>query len=485
MNPPGTRAASGMALAELRELLGPTGLLTPDDDLSRYEQEWRGRYRSQALAVARPGSTRELSGLVKICGAHGVAMVPQGGNTGLVGGAVARGERRELIVSLERMRSIRRLDIDSASITVEAGCTLEHAAAAAREAGLRLPLALASGGSATIGGVLATNAGGNETIRFGNARAMVLGLEAVFADGRVWSGLSSLRKDNSGYNLAQLLAGSEGTLAIIAAATLALKPLPQQREVAWLAVASPAAALAVLRRARAALGETLTAFELMPALAMEFVLTHLDDARCPVDPEVGWHVLLDCESNVRGAWLREALLQTLEPAMRAGEVSDAAIAENRQQAEGFWRLRESISDAQAVGGVSLKHDLSVPTAAIPKFISSTLGLLETLVPGVRPCVFGHVGDGNLHFNLTQPRSMSAEGFRALEPKINETVFAQVVQVGGSIAAEHGIGLLRREWLEALGDPVRVEMMRRIKQALDPRGVFNPGKVLPRDPGGSG
>ncbi|TVS12487.1 MAG: FAD-binding oxidoreductase [Wenzhouxiangella sp.] len=472
------------ALSKLRGLLGPGGVLTPSDDLSRYEQEWRGRYRSLALAVARPCTTGELSGLVEICAAHRIAMVPQGGNTGLVGGAVACGERRELIVSLERMRSIRSIDVDSASMTVEAGCTLEQAALAAHEAGLRLPLALASGGSATIGGVLATNAGGNETIRFGNARAMLLGLEAVFADGRVWSGLSSLRKDNSGYNLAQLLAGSEGTLAIITAATLALKPLARQREVIWLTVASPAAAVAVLRRARAALGETLTAFELMPALAIEFVLTHLGNARCPVDPGAGWHVLMDCESSVVGEWLREAVVKVLEEALSAGEVGDAAIAESRQQAEAFWLLRESISDAQAVGGLSLKHDISVPTAAMPAFIDSTLEELETVVSGLRPCVFGHVGDGNLHFNLTQPRSLSAEAFRALEPQINETVFARVLEAGGSIAAEHGIGLLRRDRLEELGDPVRLEKMRRIKRALDPGNLLNPGKIVRMEKGGS-
>ena len=465
------------ALSSLQELLGPDGLLLPDHDLSRYEREWRGRYTSRPLAVARPAGIAELAGLVRICVEHRLPMVPQGGNTGLVGGAVARGERRELIVSLERMRRVRKLDPDSACLTVEAGCTLHQASEAAGEAGFRLPLVLASGGTATVGGVLATNAGGNETIRFGNARAMVLGLEAVFADGRVWDGLSALRKDNSGYDLAQLLVGSEGTLAFISAATLALQPLPRQRETAWLAVQSPRAALAVLRRARSALGETLTAFELMPARALDFVLEHLSTARCPVDPASPWHVLVECDSAAAGDWLRPALLKCLTDLTEAGAVDEAVVAESSGQRAEFWGPRESISDAQRLGGVSLKHDISIPTAAIPDFIEDSLCELSALVPGIRPCVFGHVGDGNLHFNLSQPEGMDADAFRAMEPMINERVFRHVLALGGSIAAEHGIGLLRAERLLQSADPAALEGMKRIKQALDPLGLMNPGKIF--------
>ncbi len=468
---------SQAVLTRLRELLGEQGLLLPSEDLSRYEREWRGRYASRALAVARPADTRTLARLVAICAEHRLPMVPQGGNTGLVGGAVARGDRAELIVSLDRMRRLRRLDPDSASLTLEAGCTLKAATDAAAAAGFRLPLALASAGSATIGGVLATNAGGNETIRFGNARAMVLGLEAVFADGQVWNGLSALRKDNAGYNLAQLLVGSEGTLAIISAATLALRPLPRQVETAWLALLSPRAALALLRRVRATLGETLTAFELMPRQALEFVLDYLDSGQCPVDRQSPWHVLIECDSETAGEWLRPALVETLETALESAEVSDAVVAAGGMQRAEFWRLRESISDAQRVGGVSLKHDISLPTAAIPEFIETCLGELEALVPGIRPCVFGHLGDGNLHFNLTQPERLSAAAFRALEAEINERVFARVLAIGGSIAAEHGIGLLRRERLGESAQPAALEAMKRIKQSLDPLGLLNPGKVL--------
>ncbi len=471
---------SGALVDQLKDVLGRDGLYLPDQDIARYEREWRGRFRSRPLAVARPEDTGQLAALVRVCAEHGVAMVPQGGNTGLVGGAVARGERAELIVSLERMRKIRRLDVDSASLTVEAGCTLAQASEAAAQAGFRLPLVLASGGTATVGGVLATNAGGNETIRFGNARAMVLGLEAVFADGRIWDGLSALRKNNSGYALAQLLVGSEGTLAFISAASLALQPEPQQRQTAWLALDSPRAALALLGRARQALGETLTAFELMPAQALGFVLDYLDSARCPVDAASPWHVLIECDSAISGDWLRAALLDALSAALEAGECSDAVIAESETQAAQFWQLRESISDAQRVGGVSLKHDISIPTAAIPEFIEASLAELSALVPGIRPCVFGHVGDGNLHFNLSQPESVSAESFRAMEETINDRVFQRVLSVGGSISAEHGIGLLRVSRLRQTGDPTALDKMKRIKQALDPLGLMNPGKVLSPD-----
>lgn len=469
-----------LALAHLRAALGTDGLLLPDQDLSRYEREWRGRFASQAMAVARPADLAQLAATVRLCADHRLPMVPQGGNTGLVGGAVAQGEREQVIISLERLRRVRAVDKDNACLIAEAGCTLEQAQAAASEAGFRVPLALASGGSATIGGVLATNAGGNETLRFGNARAMVLGLEAVFADGRSWSGLSSLRKDNAGYALAQLLVGSEGTLAIISAASLALQPLPQQSETAWLAVDSPAAALALLRRLRKDLGETLTAFELMPAQAMQFVLAYLDRAACPVDPHAAWHVLLECDSSTSGDWLRLALLKALEGALKAGEVAAAVLATSAHQRREFWHLRESISDAQKVGGLSLKHDISVPTAAIPSFIAVTLEELQAQVPGIRPCVFGHLGDGNLHFNLSRPETISDESFRAMEGAINQRVFARVRAAGGSIAAEHGIGLLRRELLAASADQTAYAAMQRIKQALDPLHVLNPGKVLRRD-----
>ncbi|MEE4637140.1 MAG: FAD-binding oxidoreductase [Wenzhouxiangella sp.] len=468
---------NGVFLSDLAALLDERGLLLPGQDLARYESEWRGRYESRALAVARPVDVDMLAAVVACCIRHRIAMVPQGGNTGLVGGAVTQGDRRELLISLERLDSVRDLDADSACLTVESGCTLGAATRAAAEKGWRLPLALASGDSATIGGVLATNAGGNETLRFGNARHMVLGLEAVLPNGSIWRGLSPLRKDNAGYDLAQLLVGSEGTLGIISAASLALRPLPRQREVAWLAVASPSAALAVLQRLRQNLGETITAFEVMPALAIEFVLAHLHGSRCPVDPSAPWHVLIDCDTAAGGQWLRESLLGCLAEQCAVGLSSDVVLAQSQAQIDGFWKLREAISDAQKAGGVSLKHDISVPIGAIPRFIDQTLERLRKRLPGIRPCIFGHFGDGNLHFNLSQPVDMGADEFRGHEEAINEMVFSGVLAVGGSIAAEHGIGLLRRGLLAETADSAALEMMKRIKQALDPLGLMNPGKVL--------
>ncbi len=464
-------------LDQLEAVLDKPGLLRPGDGLERYESEWRGRYRSRALAVARPQDVSVLAAVVACCARHQIPVVAQGGNTGLVGGAVACGERRELLLSLDRMTAVRAVDAHSACMTVEAGCTLHNAARAAAEAGWRLPLALASGGSATIGGILATNAGGNETIRFGNARAMVLGVEAVLADGQVWHGLSPLRKDNAGYDLAQLLVGSEGTLAILSAATLALRPLPAQRAVAWLAVSSPAAALKVLGELRRVLDESLSAFELIPAQAIEFVQQLLPEATCPVASDSAWHVLVDCDCARPGESLRETLLMVLERLYADGAVNDAALAETEAQANAFWRLRESISDAQKTGGVSIKHDISLPVAEIPSFLDELLPMLQRQVPGIRPCVFGHLGDGNLHFNLSQPPDMAADGFLAREAELNELVFARVLARGGSIAAEHGIGLLRRDWLARSADPVALEAMRRIKQALDPNNLLNPGKVV--------
>ncbi|MEE4295926.1 MAG: FAD-binding oxidoreductase [Wenzhouxiangella sp.] len=464
-------------LSELGAVLDPSGLLLPGDDLHRFEREWRGRFTSRPIAVARPLDSGMLARVVQCCRKHSVAMVPQGGNTGLVGGAVACGERRELIVSLERMRRVRELNVESACMTVEAGCSLGEASRLAEQEGFRLPLALSSGDSATIGGVLATNAGGNETIRFGNARQMVLGLEAVMGDGSIWRGLSSLRKDNRGYNLAQLLVGSEGTLGIITAASLSLKPLPKQREAAWLAVPSPAAALAVLKLLRRSMGETVTAFELISAQAIEFVATYRPDLRCPIDPKAPWHLLVECDATTPGQWLRDAMLDALAEADESIGSVDGVVAESGAQRELFWEIRESISDAQKTGGVSLKHDISLPIDQIPAFIDHCLNALGQRVPGIRPCVFGHLGDGNLHFNLSQPVHLLAEQFKELEPEINTLVFERVMAVGGSIAAEHGIGLLRKEWLEKSLDQTALQTMKRIKQALDPLHLMNPGKVF--------
>jgi len=464
-------------LRHLHRLLGTSGVLTLQEDLARYAAEPRGRYHDRPLAVARPATTAEVAATVSLCRDAGVSIVPQGGNTGLVGGQSVRDPGRELILSLERMREVRRVDADGASMVVEAGCTLATAQAAAETVGLVFPMSLASEGTATVGGNIATNAGGHLTVRYGNMRRQVLGLEVVLADGRVLGGLTALRKDNSGYDLNQLFIGSEGTLGIITAASLNLVPAPRQSMTALIGVTDLPAALTLLRLLRRDLGETVSALELMPRLAMEFVLDYLPDAHDPLVREHPWYLLLQADTAVAGDWLRDACARSLERVGDEGVATDAVVAGNDSQAETLWRLREAISPAQKTGGVSLKHDISVPVAAIPEFVNETCSALAERVPGIRPCVFGHVGDGNLHFNLSQPEGMAPEVFRALEGECNRIVFDAVVRHRGSIAAEHGIGQLRAGELDRRGDAVRLDLMRRLKRALDPEGLLNPGKVL--------
>ncbi len=458
----------------LKTLLGREGLLLPGEDLARYTSEPRGRFHGQPLAVARPASTAELVELVRLCAQHKLPMVPQGGRTGLVGGATA--VNGELIISLERMRAVRVLDPDDASVVVEAGCSLAALRAAAAEVDLMYPVSLASEGTATIGGTLATNAGGNATIRYGNTRAQVLGLEVVLADGRVWSELSPLRKDNSGYDLRQLFVGSEGTLGIISAATLKLAPAPRQSLTALLACSDLPSAMGLLPRLRAGLGETLTACEFMPRQALEFVLADQPALADPFPSPQAWYVLVQADSSIAGGHVEAVAHAVFERATSERLATDVVIAASASQADRLWALREGISAAQKQGGVSLKHDISVPIGRIPDFVEDTLAALGRAVPGLRPCVFGHLGDGNLHFNLSQPPNMTPDAFRAREAACNRIVFDRVRAYGGSIAAEHGVGLLRRAELAA-SQPLKLELMRRIKRALDPDGLLNPGKLL--------
>ncbi len=463
-------------IAQLQQLLDADGLLLATDDLARYTQEPRGRYRGRPLAVARPRNAGQLAEVVRWCRGQGIAMVAQGGHTGLVGGAAVPEDQSQLIVSLERMRRIRSIDIADASLVAEAGCTLTAVQQAALDHGLFYPVSLASEGTATIGGTIATNAGGNLTIRHGNTRRQVLGLEVVLADGRIYQDLSSLRKDNSGYDLKQWFIGSEGTLGIITAATLALQPVARQSMTAMVAVANLEDGLALLTRLRAGLGETLSACEFMPRLALDFVLDHLSQARDPFERIHPWYVTVQADTCVAGDWLEPAILAIFSRALDGGLVHNAVIADSQARADALWALREAISPAQQTGGVSLKHDIAVPVGCIPEFVNRATVELEQAVAGIRPCIFGHFGDGNLHFNLSQPKAMPAEKFRALEPLCNRIVFDLVRQYHGSIAAEHGIGQLRRDEL-ADGQPLKVELMKRIKTALDPHNLLNPGKVI--------
>ena len=465
-----------MFIAQLKNLLGDDAVLGPDDEIGRYVSEPRERFHARPLAVARPGSVDSLARLVRFCRQQRLPMIAQGGHTGLVGGGSASNDKAELIVSLDRMRRVRSIDEADASMVVESGCTLGAVREAAAEQGLMYPVSLASEGTATIGGTIATNAGGNLTIRYGNTRRQVLGLEVVLADGRLYRELSPLRKDNSGLDLKQLFIGSEGTLGIITAATLALVPQPAQQTTALAAAATLEQGLSLLAHLRRRLGETLSACEFMPRQAMDFVLEHLDHARDPFARPWPWYVLIQADSALSGAWLESAVLDSLEVALERQLVGDVVVAESGSRAAELWQLRESISPAQGVGGVSLKHDIAVPVGRIPAFVATVVDKLARAVPGIRPCIFGHLADGNLHFNLSQPERLTAADFRALEPLCNRIVFDLVREHGGSIAAEHGIGVLRRAELAA-GQPLKVELMRSLKRALDPDRLLNPGKVF--------
>lgn len=467
----------------LRHRLGAGAVLEPGSEaIERYLREPRARFGEMPLAVVRPADTGQVEEVVHLCRDRGVPMVPQGGRTGTVGGGVPASAGREVIVSLGRMNRIRAVDRAGACIEVEAGCSLSTLCRAAEQIGLVFPVSLASEGSATIGGNIATNAGGHLTLRYGNMRSQVLGLEAVLADGRRYDGLKALRKDNTGYAIDQLLIGSEGTLGIVTAAVLALQPAASQSVTVMAAVESLPAAVGLLGELRAGLGETLSAFELIPRQAMDFVLAYLPDASDPFDRRHNWYVLIQADTAIRGDWLQTAALEVFERSRQQGLILALVAATGGRQSVALWRLREAISPAQTLGGVSLKHDISLPVHALAEFYEAAVRALTEAIPGLRPCVFGHLGDGNLHFNLSQPEAMDAEAFRALEPLCNRIVFDLVARYRGSIAAEHGIGVLRRDQLGRYIDPGKLQAMRQIKAALDPDGLFNPGKLLAPEAG---
>jgi FAD/FMN-containing dehydrogenase len=465
-------------LDTLRRHLGDAHVLTADrDDLTRHEQDWRKRYRGRALAVARPGNAAEVAEVVKACAAAGAGLVPQGGNTGLVGGSVPDGSGTQVVLSLERMNRIRALDPANLTVTVEAGCVLQTLQEAAEAQGLLFPLSLAAEGSCTIGGNLASNAGGTQVLRYGNARELCLGLEVVTAQGEVWNGLAGLRKDNTGYDLRDLLIGSEGTLGIITAATLKLYPQPAAVMTALATAPTLAAAVGLLQLAQGRLGAGLTGFEVMNDVSLGLVRKHFAQLRQPL-PASTWTVLLeqsDTESEAHARALFESLLET---ALTDELITDAAVAESLEQSHALWHLRESIPLAQAEEGLNVKHDIALPVSCIPAFVASTDAALQAAHPGVRLVNFGHLGDGNLHYNVQAPEGASGPEFlRTHEAAINTLVYDAVGAYGGSISAEHGIGALKRDELAARKSPVALGMMRAIKQALDPHGLMNPGRML--------
>ncbi len=467
---------SDACLQALREAVGDAHVLT-EGDLSAYQNDWRKRWRGKAGAVVRPGSTAEVAAVVRICRAHAVAIVPQGGNTGLVGGGVPDDSGRQVLLSLQRLRAIRQIDAQNLTLTAEAGCVLQQVQQAAEAEGLLFPLSLAAEGSCTLGGNLATNAGGTQVLRFGNARELCLGLEVVTADGDVWHGLSGLRKDNTGYDLRNLFIGSEGTLGIITAATMKLYPLPAAQTTALAACGDLAACVRLLGLAQARLGAGLTGFEVMNRFSLDLVARHFPALPQPL-PGAAWTVLLEQSDTQDAPTARTRLESLLEPAHDSGLIQDAAVAESLAQSQALWRLRESIPLAQSEEGLNIKHDISVPVSAIPRFVQETDAALAAANPGIRLVNFGHLGDGNLHYNVQAPEGMDAAQFlRERESSVNKLVYDAVQACGGSISAEHGVGLLKRDELRARKSPVALGMMRAIKQALDPGNLMNPGRVL--------
>ena len=452
----------------LKAALGPKGWSQDPQELEPHVHDWRGRYKGETPILLKPASTGEVSAVVRLCAEAGVAITPQGGNTSLCGAATPQGE---VLISLKRMTAVREIDTDNDSMTVEAGCVLESLQQTAEGANRLFPLSLGSQGSAMIGGLISTNAGGVHVLRYGMTRELVLGLEAVLPDGTIWSGLTGLRKDNTGYDLKQLLIGAEGTLGIITAATLKLYPRPGRMELAFIGMNSVDDAVKFLGMAKQVSGGAVTAFEVMPSLALEFVLMRIPNTRDPLEAKHPWYVV--CEMSFgRPDGARETMEAALEQGFEAGLVQDAVIAENEAQMQDLWRLRESIAEAERGQGLAVKHDVSIPVSKMPAFIDVATQRVNRDFPDGIVVAFGHVGDGNVHYNIACIDPDAHAGFMARAGEMSKIVYDTVDEFGGSISAEHGIGILKREEL-ANRKPVDVKVMRAIKQALDPKGIMNP------------
>jgi FAD/FMN-containing dehydrogenase len=464
-------------LAALTAVVGPAHALSDPETQLPYLREWRDRYVGRAALVLRPGTTEEVARILRLANEARVGVVPQSGNTGLVGGQIPSEDGREIVLSLARLTRVRDVDPATSSMTVEAGVTLASARAAAEQVGRLFPLSLPSEGTCCIGGNLATNAGGVGVLAHGSARALTLGVEAVLADGRIWNGLSALRKDNTGYDLRDLLIGSEGTLGIITAATLKLVARPRETATAFLGVASLEAVMQVFQIASATAGGQLTAFEFLSRRTLAFVTAHIASARLPLAAQHDWYILFDIAGHSDDGTATRTAERILGQVLAADAASDATLAQSFSQAGALWHLRESASEAQKFAGGSIKHDVSVPVGAIPQFIARADALVERLCPGARPVAFGHFGDGNVHYNVTQPEGMERGRFLDMWEEISGEVHRLVADMGGSISAEHGIGRMKRSALRDAKSTVELDLMRRIKSALDPNGILNPGKLL--------
>lgn len=459
-------------LTELTGIIGDAACVTDPQALEPHVTEWRNVLRGRALALAAPGSTAEVADVVRLCAAAGIAIVPQGGNTGLCGGAIPDESGQQLILSTARLDRIRSLDPEDFSMIAEAGCILATLQEAAREVDRYFPLSLSAEGSCQIGGNLATNAGGINVVRYGTARQQVLGLEVVLADGSVLEGLRTLHKDTAGYDLKQLFIGSEGTLGIITAAALRLYPSPGNTTTLMLAVPEAGNAVSFLARMRAILGDRVESFELISRFALELVERHIGGMSFPLESGNGWFVLTEVATDEPDDARLEGLLRK---AFESGLIVDAVIAKNMAESDSLWRARHAVSEAQKYEGPSIKHDISVPVGTMQAFLQRCEEQLQALEPAIKPVIFGHVGDGNLHYNLTVTESLAADPARV--ERLTRTIYDLVAALGGSFSAEHGVGVTKRAWLEIYRTPVEVELMRRLKKTLDPQGLLNPGKVI--------
>ncbi len=464
-------------VARFVAIVGERYAVTDPDDQAPYLKEWRDLFTGRTAAVLRPGTTQEVADILTLANETGTAIVPQGGNTGLVGAQIPDPDGHEIVISLGRLDRVREVDLDSSTITVEAGATLEKVHEEAKAVGRYFPLTLASQGSCQIGGNLSSNAGGTAVLAYGNARALCLGLEVILPTGEIWNGLRKLHKDNTGYDLKQLFIGAEGTLGIITAAVLKLEPEPKAQEVAFAGLASPKDALDLLAIAKARAGGQLTAFELMPRIGLQYVLRHQPGSRLPLEDEHDWYVLTEITSGRSSQEARTLLEEIYTEGFEAGLVEDAAIAQSLDQSAAFWLLRHSLSEVQKQEGGSIKHDVSVPVARIPQFLEEATAKVTEMVPGCRPVPFGHMGDGNIHFNVSQPVGADKETYLALWDEMNAAVHAIVASYEGSISAEHGIGRLKRDLLPGVKSALELDMMRRIKASFDPNGILNPGRIL--------
>lgn len=460
------------ALDSIRAAVGPKGWIGGEDGMEPYLAEQRGLFRGRCSMVVRPSSTRQVAEVVALCAGAAIPIVPQGGNTGLVGGAVPDGG---IVLSLDRLARIRDLDPLNQTLTAEAGCVLANVQAAADEAGFLFPLSMGSEGSCLIGGNLATNAGGVSVLRYGTARDLVLGLEVVLADGRVLDGLRGLRKDTTGYDLKHLFIGSEGTLGVITAAVIKLFVRPRVRETALAAAPSLEALMELLSASRHAFGDTFTAFEMVPRIAMEFGLRHVPGVVDPFDAAHPYYALIELSGT--GEALRGALEEFLAESLEAGHIADATIADSQARADGLWRIREAIPEAQRHEGGSIKHDLSLPISRISEFVARATRMVAGEMPGIRVVAFGHLGDGGIHFNLCQPEGADRQAFLENWERFNRMVHDLALEMGGSFSSEHGIGRLKMDHLKRYKSTVEIDLMRTLKAALDPKGIMNPGKVI--------